>query len=281
MNSFFERIMNLAQDSVPTKVLLNLLLCVVIIVIIKLLFKVKCFRSQRIHIKFLINMTTFVVGLIFLIRIIMLFNGFEQFGLTLAASSSLLVVVLGFAAQEALSNILNGIMISVLRPFEIGDRVHIVSKDITGEVEDITIRHTVIKTVTNTRLIIPNSVINKEILENSNYTDSRNGNFLDVLITYESNIQKAIELMSREIELHPLVIDMRGDLEKSLDKPPVSIFVPSLDTHGVLLRATVWANTVGDNFKACSDLRLRIKEVFEENDIDIAYPHLTIVNKNK
>lgn len=201
----------------------------------------------------------------------------SSFTSTIVKSSSLLVVVAGFAAQEALGNIINGLFISVFKPFEIGDKIKLTSANLSGYIEDITIRHTVIRTFSNSRVIIPNSVMNKEIIENSHFKDLVSGNPLDIIVSYESDTDKAIQIVKDIISEHPDVRDMRTEEEKEAGKEKVEVFVRDLTNQGVQLRVTVWTEDIDTNFKVCSDLRLAIKKEFEANGITIPYDHTYIV----
>lgn len=195
----------------------------------------------------------------------------------LLASSGLLVTILGFAAQESLGDVINGLFMSLFKPFEIGDRITLVNNKISGFIEDITLRHTVIRTFTNTRLIIPNSVMNKEMIENSYYKEARAAMFLDIWVSYESDIRKAMDIMANTIYHHRLFLDTRTNP----NDPPVRILVRELGESGICLRATVWTSTVEENFIVCSDLRLSIKEEFDKNNIEIPYNHIKIVSEDK
>lgn len=231
-------------------------------------------KKELLHIKYIKNI---IKGLIVVYSIGLIANQFPSTRRTLSvilASSGLIVAVLGFAAQESLSNIINGLFISIFKPFEIGDRVALSGKNITGLIEDLTLRHTVIKTITNTRLIIPNSIMNKEIIENSHYTDTRAAMLFDIWVSYNSNIRLAMEIMSDMISSHPLVIDINNNKE---EKQKVKILIRELGESGICLRATVWTANVDDNFVACSDLRLLIKEKFDEKGIEIPYKYIKIV----
>lgn len=239
---------------------------------IDFIFK-KLHKKESLHMRYIKNI---IKGLIIVYSIGLIANLFPSTKRTLSvilASSGLIVAVLGFAAQESLSNIINGLFISVFRPFEIGDRVTLTGKNITGLIEDITLRHTVVKTITNTRLIIPNSIMNKEIIENSHYADTRAAMLFDIWVSYDSDIRLAIEIMSETIAAHPLVIDTR----QNEDEKQIKVLVRELGESGICLRATVWTETVDDNFVACSDLRLLIKEEFDKNGIEIPYKYIKVV----
>ena len=85
---------------------------------------------------------------------------------SLLAGAGIFAVAVGFASQQAFSNIISGIFIVIFKPFRVNDRLKI--KEIySGIVEDITLRHTIIRDGENRRIIIPNAVIATEIIVNS------------------------------------------------------------------------------------------------------------------
>jgi small-conductance mechanosensitive channel len=191
---------------------------------------------------------------------------FSEAAVALLAGSGIAALTIGLAAQESLGNAFNGLFISIFKPFEVGDRIHLVNANITGFIEDITLRHTVIRTFMNSRIIIPNSVINKELIENSNFCNPQASSFIDVIITYDSDVELACEIMARVLGEHPAFVDTRKDL--SLPKVPV--FVRSLGLYGAELRASMWTETILNNFAACSDVRKKIIEEFENENIKIS-----------
>jgi small-conductance mechanosensitive channel len=184
------------------------------------------------------------------------------------AGSGIAAVVLGLAAQGSLGNAIDGVFISMFRPFEVGDRVRLMSGDITGFIEDITLRHTVVRTFVNSRIIIPNSVINKEMIENSNYAESNASSFVDVTITYDSDLELAMGIMADIVETHKDFIDVRPPRDQI--GPAAKVYVRGLSWYGVDLRVSMWTQNVGANFDACSDARERIKLEFDRRGIKIA-----------
>ncbi|MFR2451704.1 MAG: mechanosensitive ion channel family protein, partial [Clostridia bacterium] len=137
----------------------------------------------------------------------------------------------------------------------------------------ITLRHTVIKGFDNQRIVIPNSVINNEILKNSNYDDSVIGNYLEVTVSYESNLRKAVTLFDSIIRSNPLVI--------TNDYYNPGVIVKDLTDTGIILKATVWTKDVSDNFQASSDIRMGIIEQFKEDKIEIPYKKIELISPKK
>lgn len=242
------------------------------------IFKVIIKKNNNIQLKFIRSITKAVISIIFVFALGMFFEATRELSKMLLQSSALFVAVAGFAAQQVLADVISGMMISWTKPFNIGERVTLKDKDITGIIEDITIRHTVIKTFHNSKLIIPNSVINKEILENSNFNSDYIGNYLEVSVAYESDIDRAIEIMEDVINKNDKVIDVRED--KTVGKP-VSILIKELGESGIVLKTTIWTKDTNDNFMACSEIRLAIKKEFDNNNIEIPYNKLDVQIKNK
>ena len=214
--------------------------------------------------------------LIFLFVAIETIPSLNKLATALVACSSVIVAAIGLASQDALKNAIDGIFITIFRPFSVGDRVKLISRNITGTIIDINFRFTSIRTVENSVLMIPNSIINSEIIENSNIVDTRIKAFLDVSVSYDANIKLVKEVLTNIIVNHPLFVDSRTDEEKENNVKPVSIMVRNLGESGVDVRATVCSANIGDSFQLCSDLREEILVEFKKNNIEIPYKTITI-----
>ncbi len=197
----------------------------------------------------------------------------------LFAAGGVLAVVIGLASQEAMGAIISGVIILVFKPFGIGDVVNVVSSGVSGTVEEITLRHTIIRTIENKRIIIPNDTMNSAIIENANHTENKVCLMLDVGITYESDIEHAMQIMREEITSHPDYFDYRTAQEQKDGAPPVVIRVQELADSAVVIRAQLWARDNSTSFAMRSDLLKSIKERCEAEGVDIAYPHLVVVPK--
>ena len=227
------------------------------------------FGKDTIHQKFIKNVLSVIIWTVGIVLILNQLPGFAQIATALLAGSGIAALTIGLAAQESLGNAFNGLFISIFKPFEVGDRIHLVNSNITGFVEDITIRHTVIRTFMNSRIIIPNSVMNKELIENSHFCNPQAAAFIDVTVIYGSDIAKASEIMAQVIGEHPNFVDTRTS-ELKQTAPKVPVFVRMLGLYGVELRASMWTATISNNFISCSDVRRGILSEFEKADIRIA-----------
>lgn len=197
---------------------------------------------------------------------------------SLLAGAGIFAVAMGFAAQHALSNVISGVFIVIFKPFRINDRLALQSHQ--GIVEDITLRHTVIRNFENRRIIIPNAVISNEIIVNADFGDDIIVKWVEISISYKSDIDRAKEIMVEEVLAHPLHIDPRSaeDIESGI--PKVIVRVISLLDSSVNLRAWVWGKDAPDAFVLGCDLLESIKKRFDkEEDVEIPYPHRTLYMK--
>lgn len=189
---------------------------------------------------------------------------------TFAGSSALIAAIFGLAAQSTLSNVFAGIAISAAksRPFDIGDRIKIDSID-PGYVENITLRHTVIKTYQNEIIYIPNSTVGSATI--INYTQEESFSFPIVIsVAYGTDMQKAMDIMADVIVANPVHHGGRP-----------TVLCKSCDDSGVTLRALVETEDFKDNPKACSDCLVEIMKRFAKAGIEIPYNKLVLINSNE
>ena len=227
---------------------------------------------------FLNNALNLIVLVITVTIILYSIPEFKQVGITLFAGAGIFAAILGFASQAAFSNIISGIFIVIFKPFSVGDVVK-VSDKYAGIIEDITLRHVVIKDFENKRYVVPNSIISNDVIQNSNLYDDKLANFILVSISYESDLNHAIDVMRDEVLKHPLLIDNRSEEEIEAGEELVVIRVMALDEYSVNLRATAWTKDFGDGFVLKTDLNKALKFRFDSEGIEIPYPHRTIVSK--
>ncbi len=201
----------------------------------------------------------------------------RQLAISLFAGAGILAIVIGFASQKSLSNVVSGMFITIYKPYRIGDTIAV--NDMVGVVEDINFRHTVIRNFENIRVIIPNGIIADAAIENRNLISTDIRKHINVSISYESNVDKAKEILSRLCGEHPLSLDTRSqeDIENGVLKVPV--LVTELLDSGVNLRAYVWTNSPLNAWRLSCDVHEQVLKEFRANNIEIPYPHRTVVQK--
>ncbi len=190
----------------------------------------------------------------------------SQLGINVGAALAGLGVVgiaVGFAAQETIANMIAGFLIFWDRPFKVGDWVS--TQDRYGQVRDITLRTTRLRTHDNTFVVIPNKQVIGELLVNhSMYGESRVS--VPIGIAYKESIDDAREAILGAV---------RG-LEGVLELPPPTVVVDALGDSSVNLAVRVW---VGE---AASEMPVRFrvveasKKALDAAGIEIPFPHLQL-----
>src|SRR6478736_3368865 len=220
--------------------------------------------------------------ILFFVAIVIIFRSIPSlrtYGTGLLTGAGVLAAIVGFASQSAFSNIISGIFLVIFKPFSVGDRVKI-GQLYTGDVEDITLRHTVIKDFENRRVVIPNSVISNETIINSTLNDERVCLFIEFNISFDSNIDTAMRLIQEEAIRHPNCIDGRTAEELQKGEHRVMVRVLAITDFAVQLRAYAWARNATEGFELKCDLHKSVKEQFDKNGVEIPYPYRMVLHKN-
>ena len=214
----------------------------------------------------------FVVAVVYVLGIITAVNQIPRLAGTLTtilAGSGVLAVIIGFAAQESFGNLISGVFLTLFKPFDVGDRVTLPEKDITGYVEDITLRHTVIRTLTGTRALIPNAIMGSAIVENTDYV---NGSLAQVPIhvdvAFDTDLETAVRVMGKALATHPLCAG----------SDPPQVLVTAFGSSGVSLLGLLPIKDAKQFTLAASQARILVKKAFDANGIVIPYQTITISN---
>ncbi len=228
---------------------------------------------------FLKNAVNAIMAVVAIIVIFYSIPSLRNLGISLFAGAGILAAIVGFASQQAFSNIVGGIFLVIFKPFKVGDVIRV--GDHFGLVEDITLRHTVINSLENRRIVIPNSTISDETILNSSLNDEMICAFIELGISYDSDIDRAFSIMVEEAMKHPSYIDNRTHEQKEAGMPSVVTRVLGFGDSSVNLRAQVWANDHLTAFNMKCDLYKSIKERFDREGIEIPFPYRTIVYKDQ
>ena len=205
------------------------------------------------------------------------FDMFNSFSVTLLSGLGIGSAILGLAAQESLKNFFGSVAIVTGNPFEVGDFIECVEKNVSGTVEDITMRHTIIRTINNRRVIIPNNEMNNLIIENFNYSDNELVKMASFVISYEADVDKAMKIIKEEMK-KIYTINPKGK-NKATEYPKVRV-AEWLDS-GIALRAWVWGKDNGQVFENIYELNYNVKKRFDKEGIEIPYPHINVITKKK
>jgi small-conductance mechanosensitive channel len=181
---------------------------------------------------------------------------------TIAAAATLAI---GFAMQDVLKNFVAGLFIFVERPFRIGDWIE--WEDYAGVVEDISLRVSRVRTFDNELLTVPNSQLTDNVVKNPVDAERLRLKFV-FGIGYDDDIEAATDIIIEEARAH----------EGILDDPEPSVRLTELGDSDVALQSRIWiANPSRADFvKVRGEYVKRVKERFDEEGIDIPYPHRTL-----
>lgn len=189
----------------------------------------------------------------------------------LTAGAGIIAAVAAFASQAALANLIGGVFIVIFRPFRVNDRITI-GNLYEGHVEDITLRHTVIRSWEHKRIVIPNSVISKETIVNNDLADDLTCRFTEIPISYDADLQQAIAIIRELVVQHPRYVDVRTPQEKSDGEPAVQIRVIRYTDSGAVLRVYLWGDMSHTFVMAC-DLREQLHLRLARVGIRLGVPH--------
>lgn len=228
--------------------------------------------------RFAKNALSIIIWMVALGAMVSFIPNLKSLAVTLFAGAGILVAIVGFAAQEAFSNIIGGIFIVIFKPFRVDDLIKVGDRDY-GIVEDITLRHTVILNFENKRIIIPNSVINSETIINDSIEDRKVCRFIEIGISFDSDTKKAIQIIQEVSIQHPESIDNRTDEQKKNGEPAVVVRVNFGDSS-VNIRAMVWTADPTAVWRMETEINLAVKERFDKEGIEIPFPYRTLVFKN-
>ena len=193
----------------------------------------------------------------------------------LTISLSVFSAVLGFILAPIIGSVINGVFILSERPYEVGDMIYLSDRDVYGFVEDVTLRYTKIFTLDNTFLVVPNGSMRERDVVNYSAEDSRTRLKLDVLVTYESDIPKARELVEQAARQVENVISGGPDIRIGGARYPATptCYIENYADHGVNLRLRYWAAEPYKLLTVRSNVMANLWGLLEDADVEIAYPH--------
>ncbi|NCP18210.1 MAG: mechanosensitive ion channel family protein [Erythrobacter sp.] len=222
---------------------------------------------DRMTLSFISNLATFIMWVILALLFCHTVPALNKLTTSLLAGVSIVSVVIGFAAQSTLGNLVSGISLVIYKPFRRGDRLQLSTPTglETGIVEDLSLGYTVLCTFDNRRIVLSNGTIANTIMINLSSVDLRVMMTPTISIGYDSDIAKARAIVLELAHAHDDVVEVVGC-------PVVNLGPSSVDLS---LRA--WCTDSATAMGAEHDLLEQIKCRFDAAGIEIPYAYQNVV----
>jgi len=212
--------------------------------------------------------SVFVSTGIVLIIICALFAILAEVGVNISAALAGLGIVgiaVGFGAQTLIRDLISGILIILEDQYRVGDWVQIAG--IGGLVEEINLRRTVVRDFDGTVHSVPNS----EIKVASNFTKEWARVNMNISVGYGEDLRHVIEVVNR------VGIEMAEDPDWApiILKAPQALRVDAFEDSGIAIRVLGETKQM-QQWAVMGELRLRLKKAFDEENIEIPWPHTKV-----
>ncbi len=240
--------------------------------IVNLIFHIISKKNNSVHLRYAKSIINVSIVIILVYILGQQFEVTKDIGKTLLQSGTLIAAIATFAAQQALGNVISGFALSTSKPYNVNDKIRVVQNGsiiAEGIVDDITIRHTIIRQYNGESCIVPNSVMDAAVITNANFVENV-GNFMEIEISYDSNIKEAIKIFQKICINHELTLNTAEN----------KVYVKGYTQNGVVLKTTVWTKNLDDNFQACSDIRIFLVKAYQNIGIKIPYQTVTVNQKH-
>lgn len=215
---------------------------------------------QRVRVKLLRSVVARAMGVLVLllgVYVILRIMGLTQLALTIVGGTGLVGLALGIAFRDISENFLASIFLSIQRPFEPADLIEVAG--VTGYVQQLNMRTTVLMNLDGNLVQIPNATVYKSNLRNYTTNCNRREVF-DIGIGYDDAIDEAQEIARRVLDEHPAV----------LQDPEPSVLVESLGASTVNLRVYFWLDGKKNSWlKVRSSVIRLVKRNFQQHGISM------------
>ncbi len=200
-----------------------------------------------------LGVIVFLIGVYIILRVL----GLTQLALTIVGGTGLIGLAVGLAFRDITENFLASIFLSIQRPFETSDLVEVAG--VTGYVQQLNMRTTVLMTLDGNLVQIPNATVYKSNLRNYTTNCNRREQF-EIGIGYDDVISDAQEIAREVLSAHPAV----------LKDPEPWVLAENLGNATITLRVYFWIN--GHEYswlKVRSSLIRLVKRAYQDKGISM------------
>lgn len=204
-----------------------------------------------------------------LIGLIILLGRFDMDVSALITTLGVGSLAIALAAQATLADTISGFVIMIDRPFRIGDRIEIQDLDTWGDVVDIGLRSSRIRTRDNRMVIVPNSVIGKSLIVNYTYPTTQYRIQVHIGVAYGSDIE-----LARETMVHAV----RGVEGVLPDRKVEALFLEFGDS-ALIFRLRWWIESYVDTRRMFDRVNTAVYSELEEAGIEIPNQQVDVYHK--
>ncbi|WP_302532750.1 mechanosensitive ion channel family protein [Phocaeicola coprocola] len=213
-----------------------------------------------------ISVQTFLRSLVsILLNLILAFAIVSRLGVETTSFAALLAsagVAIGMALSGNLSNFAGGLIILVFKPFKVGD--YIEGQNANGTVREIQIFHTILTTVDNKVIYVPNGVLSSNAITNYSKQETRRAEWV-FGVEYGEDFEKVKAVLQRIIDADPRI----------LKDPAPMIALGALSASSVDIKVRAWAKTA-DYWDVYFDMNKIVYDTFNKEGIGFPFPQLTV-----
>jgi small-conductance mechanosensitive channel len=214
--------------------------------------EVKMDETMQLMIRRLVSATIYLIGLML---VILQIPQLHSLATALLAGAGIAGLAIGYASKDSLSNFTSGIFIAIFQPFRVGDFVDFRAD--YGQVEDLTLRHTVIRTSDNRRIIVPNSIMSTEPIINWSIREPEIVWMVDFDLEKAGDIDRARKIIVDKASSNPMVLKDR----------PIDVLLISSRYSELTLRLEVTIPGRNVAKVISSEIREAVKKEFEVEGI--------------
>jgi len=203
---------------------------------------------------------------------IILFQFSSISGAAAGAISVAVGTVIGFSSRNTISSAIAGIILLSARPFKLGDRIKLsVDESLLGNVVEISLIYTKIKTLRNELVTIPNqSLLQNQIINYSGF---------DMLAV---PVEVSVGYENDKNEIKALLIEAASKTSGIInDNPRPYVILKGFDDFAAVYEMQAYTERVNDYFRIQSDIRENIYELFVQKHIDLTTPDIVYFNNKK
>lgn len=186
------------------------------------------------------------------------FVGIDLSGL--AVIFGLLSVGIGFGLQNLTSNFVAGLILLFERPIEVGNRVTV--GDMEGDVAEINIRSTTIRSLNNISIIVPNSVFISGTVVNWSHGDPKTRLEIDVGVSPDSDLDTVLRSLREVAAENP----------RAMKEPSPEVYHMGFGGSAWNMRLCLWISNPKEHRRIRSEINCAIVGKFRENNVDIPFP---------